>query len=456
MRRVAIVTTAAPPWLTGTAVNPSLRAAYLSKAGFNVCIAFPWIPRKDQLLLYGRAFDTAEQQEEYIRNWMLDNAHFHFRGDVVFYEAAYDDLIGCIIQKRGVAIVDAIPQTYRDVAILEEPEHLNWVNYEALWTDSFRYVVGVIHTNYSYYAEEREGRLKSRMTVLCNKFMCQTYTDTNLHLSSATLMSSKIPGAVCVIHGVREKLFDERNTHHTQGIYFVAKALWAKGYKNLVQLYTRQREPPAISTFGSGPDFADITDCILRNSLPICHLKGREHNGANFGEYRTFFNPSDSDALCTTTAEALAMGKYVILPVHPCNEFFYAFGNCLLYRTDDELEECFRKSMHTPPTPLTTWERQQLSWEGATRRLCKRIVGGVRSFNSHTIMRQRMSHAFHRLLGVKPVDDVLRRCAGLKVVDDDSDDADDADGGHIEERLKRCLRVLLVVLVVTSLSRPPK
>ena len=87
-RHVAIVTTASLPWMTGTAVNPLFRAAYLARSGEqNVTLLVPWLCKSDQELVYPNSltFNSPEEQEAYIRNWLEERTGFKADFKISFY-----------------------------------------------------------------------------------------------------------------------------------------------------------------------------------------------------------------------------------------------------------------------------------------------------------------------------------------------------------------------------------
>lgn len=87
-QHIAIFTTASLPWMTGTAVNPLFRAAYLSKDGERkVTLVIPWLSRKDQEYLYPNKiiFELPAEQEKYVRQWLEERTGFVSTFSILFY-----------------------------------------------------------------------------------------------------------------------------------------------------------------------------------------------------------------------------------------------------------------------------------------------------------------------------------------------------------------------------------
>ena len=185
-RQIHVVTTAALPWMTGTALNPLLRAAYLCKmtkringianvsesngdgdcdtAEFNnadveidasneveelasglpstskkprqyVTLVIPWLElEQDRRELYGsqHAFESQAEQEQYIRDWMRQQEDLYEEADpetgirILFYPARYHSGLRSIFAMGDICSV--IPDEEADIAVLEEAEHVRIVN----------------------------------------------------------------------------------------------------------------------------------------------------------------------------------------------------------------------------------------------------------------------------------------------------------------------------------------
>lgn len=87
-KHIAIVTTASLPWMTGTAVNPLFRAAYLSiDERWKVTLVIPWLSKRDQENVYPNKiiFDLPSEQENYVRQWLDERIGFKSTFRILFY-----------------------------------------------------------------------------------------------------------------------------------------------------------------------------------------------------------------------------------------------------------------------------------------------------------------------------------------------------------------------------------
>ncbi|GAA0157563.1 hypothetical protein LIER_14805 [Lithospermum erythrorhizon] len=380
-RHVAIVTTASLPWMTGTAVNPLFRAAFLAKSEKqDVTLLVPWLCRSDQELVYPNSltFSSPQEQEQYIRGWLEERVGFKADFKISFYPGKFSKERRSILPAGDTS--QFIPSKNADIAILEEPEHLNWYHHGRRWTDKFNHVVGIVHTNYlEYIKREKNGALQAFFVKHINNWVIRAYCHKVLRLSAATQDLPK--SIVCNVHGVNpkflrigEKIAADRECGQqafSKGAYFLGKMVWAKGYRELIDLLAKQKKDLNdfnLDVFGNGEDAQEVQSLARKLNLNLNFKKGRDHADDSLLGYKVFINPSVSDVLCTATAEALAMGKFVVCADHPSNEFFRAFPNCLTYKTPEEFVTKVKEAMDNEPHPLTPEQQYNLSWEAATQR----------------------------------------------------------------------------------------
>ncbi|MBA0717711.1 hypothetical protein Golax_005503 [Gossypium laxum] len=324
-QRIAIFTTASLPWMTGTAINPLFRAAYLAKGGDRkITLVIPWLSLKDQKLVYpdNAMFGSPWEQESYIGQWLERRIAFIPDFGICFYPGKF------AVDKRSIIpvgdILEIIPNEEADIAILEEPEHLTWFHHGKRWKTKFRlHILAVDAAD----GEEKSTRGEENRIPRLSK------------LSAATQDYPR--SIICNLHGVNpkflevgKKIFEQlqsRNRAFTKGAYYIGKMELA-GLE--------------IDLYGNTEDSDQVKEAGNKLKLVVRVHPGRDHADPLFHD--------TTDVVCTTTAEALAMGKIVICANHPSNDFFKQFSNC---RTYDDGNVFIEATRNVEPVPLTDAQR---------------------------------------------------------------------------------------------------
>lgn len=355
---------------------------------------------------------------------------------------------------------------------MEEPEHLTWFHSGPRWTKAFTRAIGIAHTNYGDYVAALRGKAAGAAVASANRALVAVHTDAVIRLSDAL---PALPRArTAFVHGVaRGFITAGRGAEPGRGAYFVGKALWAKGYSELVALLRPDPEwgpaaaaardpprpspplaeqwgppdggaedlpgtggsgggsggstpppPPSVDAFGSGEDADAIREAAAAAGVPLTLRPGRDHLDPSLRAYRVFVNPSTSDVVATTSAEALALGRWLVCPIHPCNEFFSSFRACLRYRDAAGFRAQLCRALSRPPPKLSAEERARLTWSAATRRFLDAVEAPAE--------RQRAQNA--RRKGIFLSASTASLAGGSSVAGGSSDDNGRGDESDDEER----------------------
>ena len=400
---ITIITTAALPWKTGTAVNALLRAAYLADLGHTVTLVVPWIHPEEQKSVYPerQTFSCPAAQEAAMRLWLKERGGHDGNFGVLWYPARFDIT-------RGSILPIGDPTKFcgdgkRDLCVLEEPEHLNWYHSGRNWRRQFKLVIGIAHTNYIKYATMYQPE-NVFIVHFINTVVCRAYCDQIVKLSDCLQWFPRT--SVCNVHGVRDEFVDEGRRRSqsdgmlsTEGAYFIGKCLWAKGHRFLIDYLADETPKPGefrtrVDVYGDGEDRPEVERQAKEAGLDLHFMGGQDHADEALRGYKVFVNPSQTEVLSTTTAEALAMGKFVIIERLPENEFFYQFGNALVYSTPEEFRALLKRALAETPAPLTEAESFALSWGGGTERFLASVTEAAASARAPTLLDE-LTHVFH-------------------------------------------------------------
>lgn len=192
---------------------------------------------------------------------------------------------------------------------------------------------------------------------LLSSWMCRAHCHRIIKLSGTLGKFAPEKELVENVHGVRNTFLDygshlstllkspSSKSHPVFGpeadpkVYFIGKMLWSKGIGSLMELLRYAEESAdlkiEVDMFGGGPDLKEAQRRSEKLEVSM-HFHGPIDHAALVSTHKIFVNPSLSEVLCTTVAEALAMGKFVVVPSHPSNDFFAQFPNCLTYANKEE------------------------------------------------------------------------------------------------------------------------
>ena len=366
---ITVLSTAALPWRTGPSMFCVWHAGGFAALGQKTALGMPWLDGKSQIKLWGaELFKKPEEQEDWIRQ---EARHMGVPAlpDIFFFKGVFS------LSTYSIYIIEdpykVAPQSR--YYVVEEPEHLAWLPCVLPRKKlSAEKVIGIVMTNYGFYIRRPKRPDRALFAAIVEwrnkKLMCK-YSDVIAPLSPAiNLEGIKHPVVHQQVTGVLDSFKSVPPVKvDQQGIYFMGRLVWDKALDVVIECALKFDLP--IDIYGEGPDQTEMEERAKQIKAPV-QFKGPSYSPwRDVEKYSVFFNPSLSEVLCTTTAEALVAGRHVVIPDCPANTPFYDLPNVHVYKDEKGIEDSINQALTTLPT-CPDKARKRFDWAN----VCKSIV----------------------------------------------------------------------------------
>ncbi|NJM05372.1 hypothetical protein HC891_02815 [Candidatus Gracilibacteria bacterium] len=361
---IRIISSNSLPMLNGVAINATLRAAYLARAGHDVTLVVPWLePQEQHYVAANLVCSSPDAQRRCILDWLDANQLPAPALQIAFFRAYYDRHYQLNFPRE--LIEQITPQC--DLLVLEEPEILMGKRPWASIKQRFLLVIGIIHTNYAEIAQH-DRWLHRKLASLYGR-LGNSIATRNCHKVITIDRLVEFPAAeVAYVVGIADEFFAQQQRTKTHLFYCAGRMDKFKGWQELAELSANLRMEPIDVYNTPGRHQDTILSSVAAHSAPLRFCGPTLQPARTFGKYKCLINPSRLEVLNTTTRQALCMGQFVILPYEHCNLPYYQFPNCLVYRSPTEFERHVEYVRSHDPA-LVGNEIHSLSWQSATENL---------------------------------------------------------------------------------------
>ncbi len=370
---IVVLTTAALPWRTGPAIFSLWHAGGLAALGYRVAYGVPWLDASSQKRLWGEVlFANPDEQARWLRAEAL-RLGVPPLPDIFFFKGVFSKSLFSIFIVED-AFAASPPARY---FLVQEPEHFGWIPfYSSKRRIGAEKTLGIVMTNYGSYIR-RPGRPDraafAKIVEWRHKQLMRKYADVIVPLSPAIDLKGvedlvrwqQVTGVLKAFAQVPPVA--EGNDR----VYFLGRLTWDKGLQCVIDV--AKRMGVAIDVYGDGPDNAAIQKSAADKQSPVRFLGPSASPWEAMGDYRVFFNPSVSEVLCTTTAEALVAGRHVVLPNCPANQPFFDLPNVHVYDTPDQADAALRVAMAAAVVPPIK-AQERFDWATVCRLVAELLV----------------------------------------------------------------------------------